>query len=66
MNTAHTHPFSPSKDNILFQQVSIIQVFEDNGDTWQQLNLVELHDTLKASQQILLGFLVIVTELWEY
>lgn len=58
-----TDPLSPGEDDVLLQQVGVVQVFEDDGDALQQLHLVELHHALEASQQILLGFLVVVTEL---
>lgn len=55
----------PGKDDVLLQKVSVVQVFEDDGNSWQELDLVQLHDTLEASQQVLLGLLVVVAELRE-
>ena len=59
----HTHLLCPGKYDILLQQVSIVQVFEDDWNPWQELDLMQLHNTLEASQQILLGLLVVVAEL---
>lgn len=53
----------PGEDDVFLQQVCVVQVFEDDGNTRQQLDLVQLHHTLKSSQQILLGFFVVVAEL---
>lgn len=55
----------PHEDDILIQEVSIIEVFENDGHSWQQLTLMKLHQTFKASQQILLRFLIVVAELQE-
>lgn len=57
--------FCPGKNDVLLQQVSIVQVFEDDGNSWKQLDLMQLHNTLKASQQVFLGLLVVVAELRE-
>lgn len=62
---SHAHLLCPGEYDILLQQVSIVQVFEDDGNTSQQLDLMQLHDTLKTSQKILLGLLVVVAELRE-
>lgn len=57
------HLLCPGKNDIFLQQVSVVQVFKDDRNTRQQLNLVQLHNTLKTSQQILLSLLVVVAEL---
>lgn len=59
----HTHLLCPGKYDVFLQQVRIVQVFEDDGNARQQLDLMQLHDALKTSQQILLGLLVVVAEL---
>lgn len=59
----HTHPLSPGEDDVLLQQVGVVQILQDDGDARQQLDLMKLHHTLKPPQQILLGLLVIETEL---
>lgn len=53
----------PGQDDVLFQQVSVVQVFQDDGNTWEQLDLMQLHHTLKAPHQVLLGFFVVMAEL---
>lgn len=63
VKASETHLLCPGKNDIFLQQVGVVQVFEDDGNARQQLNLVQLHDALKSSQQILLGFLVVVAEL---
>lgn len=63
MNSSFPHLLRPGKNDVLLQQVSVVQVFEDDGNTWQELDLMQLHDTLKSSQQILLGLFVVVAEL---
>lgn len=55
----------PCEDDILLQQVGIVEGFENDGHSWQQLTLMKLHQTLKASQKILLSFLIVVAELQE-
>ncbi len=40
----------PHEDDILIQEVSIIEVFENDGHSWQKLAMMKLHQTLKASQ----------------
>lgn len=40
----------PGEYDVFFQQVCVIQVFENDGDTGQQLTLMELHQTLNATQ----------------
>lgn len=60
---SETHLLCPGKNDIFLQQVGVVQIFEDDGNARQQLNLVQLHNTLESSQQILLGFLVVVAEL---
>lgn len=60
------HPsylLSPGQDDILLQQVGVVQVFEDDGHAGQKLGLVQLHQTLKAPQEVLLGLLVVVGKL---
>lgn len=61
--STHTHLLCPGKYDVFLQQVRIVQVFEDDGNARQQLDLMQLHDALKTSQQILLGLLVVVAEL---
>ncbi|TNN66980.1 hypothetical protein EYF80_022753 [Liparis tanakae] len=39
------------EDDVLLQQVCVVQVFEDDGDPSQQLDLVQLHHTFKAPQE---------------
>lgn len=63
VSMTHTHLLCPGEDDILFKQVGVVHVFEDDGNAGQQLDLMQLHHTLKTSQKILLGFLVVVTEL---
>lgn len=60
---SETHLLCPGKNDIFLQQVGVVQIFEDDGNARQQLNLVQLHNALESSQQILLGFLVVVAEL---
>lgn len=62
-SSLQTDLLCPGKDDVFLQKVSIVQVFEDDGDARKQLDLVQLHHTLKSSQQVLLGFLVVVAEL---
>lgn len=63
LSPTHTHLLCPGKYDVFLQQVRIVQVFEDDGNARQQLDLMQLHDALKTSQQILLGLLVVVAEL---
>lgn len=59
----HFYLLSPCKYDVFFKQVSIIQVFEYDRDSGQQLTLMELHQALDATQEVLLSLFIIVTEL---
>lgn len=61
----NSHLFCPGEYHVLLQQVRVVQVFEDDGNSWKQLDLMQLHNTLKASKQVFLGLLVVVAELVE-
>lgn len=62
-STLQTDLLCPGKDDVFLQQVCVVQVFEDDGDARQQLDLVQLHHTLESPQQVLLSLLVVVAEL---
>lgn len=57
------HLLRPGENDVLLQQVGVVELFKDDGNARQQLDLVQLHDTLEPPQQILLGLLVVVAEL---
>lgn len=59
----HAYLLSPREYDVFFQQVSVIQVFEDDGDTGQQLTLMELHQALDATEEVLLSLFIIVAKL---
>lgn len=61
--SSHTDLLCPGEDDVFLQQVCVVKVLEDDGNARQQLDLMQLHDALEASQQILLGLLVVVAEL---
>lgn len=63
--STHTHLLGPGEDDVLLDEICIVQVLEDDGDTGEQLALMELHQALEAPQQVFLGLLIVVAELQE-
>lgn len=59
----HFYLLGPREYDVFFQQVGVVQVFENDGDAGQQLTLMELHQALDATQEVLLSLFVIVAKL---